>query len=254
MSEVFGARSLIYWWGLFTATAFIKDWLGEFAKLLKNPQMFVPTKIPFNSLPGLNAWIDGAANYIKAAVNFNPDQVIATIGPLSIKGWSIAVLLGALFLYFGIRMYIRALRSPAWFDDFLTIFVLYILLRLEGHIISSTSLPLTDSFRALVDNQGTTFVLILILLISLGIFGEGFRNKRTFWRALIEIALVALFMFPRETANVLGYIVDALGQFGAAITLSTNLPFAAAWGVIGLVLAIQRLTTHDIIKEVKVEG
>jgi len=122
---------------------------------------------------------------------------------------------------------------------------LYVILRFEGHIVSSTSLPLTDAFKALFENQAVTFFLIVGLLLGLSFVGEGVHSKRAFWRALIAALIISLFMFPVETSNVLGFGVDALAQFGAALSLPANLPFAVAWGVIGMVLAINRLMTPE---------
>jgi hypothetical protein len=56
---------------------------------------------------------------------------------------------------------------------------------------------------------------------------------------------MSLFMFPRETATVLSYGVDALAQFGAGLSLAANLPFAIIWGLLGMFLALQRLTSQE---------
>ncbi|MEW5721179.1 MAG: hypothetical protein AB1817_21315, partial [Chloroflexota bacterium] len=71
MAEVFGVRSLLYWWGVLTATVFIKDWLKQLADFFRTSNTFTPEKIPFNVLPGVNSWIDGAGNYILTTVKFN---------------------------------------------------------------------------------------------------------------------------------------------------------------------------------------
>lgn len=262
MSEVFGIRSIIYWWGLLTATVFIKDWLRQLADFVRQPDMFVPSKIPFNVLPGLNDAIDNASTYMKTAVQFDPSQIIATVGPIAIPSWSIALILGLVLVVVGVRLYVRALRTEAWYDDFLTLFLLYVILRFEGHIISSTSLPLTDAFKALFQNQAVSFFLIVGLLLGLSFVGEGVHSKRAFWRALIAALIISLFMFPIATATILGAAVDALAQFGAALSLPANLPFAVAWGVFGMALAINRLTTpenfsgggHTAKRESKAEG
>lgn len=245
MGEVFSVRSLIYWWGALTASVFIKDWLNNLAKLLTEGKTFTKDRIPFNLIPGLNSWIDGAAGYIRTAVDFKPMQVIATIGPVSIQGWVLALVLGLLIIILGVRLYIRALRSASWFDDFFTLFLLYIILRLEGHIISQTGLPLQDWFKALVDNQAVSFIIILILLLILVFAGEGWRSKRAFWRALLAAIVVALFIYPSETATVLGYMVQALAFFGESLSKPENLTFEVVWGVIGMILAIHRLTTPE---------
>lgn len=245
MSEVFGARSLIYWWAILSATVFVKDWLQQLANFLRTSGIFSPDNIPFNLLPGLNSWIDGAAKFVRDTVKFDPTQAILTIGSFTVLGWMLALFFGFLLLIIAIFLYGRALVSAAWFDDFLAIFAIYVILRIMSHIAALTSLPLLDSFRNFLDNPGTAFALLLALLIFLSFFGEGFRSKRAFWRALIEAAIVSLFMFPRQTATILAYGVDALAQFGAGLALPANLPFAMIWGLLGMFLALQRLTTQE---------
>ena len=245
MSEVFGARSLVYWWGLLSATVFVKDWLKQLADFFRNSGIFSPSNIPFNVLPGLNSWIDGAAKFIRETVKFNPTQAVATIGSFVILGWMLALFFAVLLLLIAVLLYIRALNSPSWFDDFFAIFVIYVILRIISHIVALTSLPILDSFRNFLDNPATAFLLLLALMLFLSFFGEGFRSKRAFWRALLEALLMSLFMFPRETATVVAYGIDALAQFGAGLSSAANLPFAIIWGLLGMFLALQRLTSAE---------
>lgn len=254
MGEVFSVRSLVYWWGFLTASAFIHEWLGKLAELLQDDTTFNRGKVPFSMLPGLNDWIDGAADYIKKAVDFKPDQVIATLGPVTIAGWVLAVFLGLLLIGLGVRLYLRALKSSSWFDDFFTLLVLYIILRFEGHIIGQTNLPVQGWFTGLVENQAISFFIILFLLLGLSFVGEGLKSKRAFWRALIAANLVGLFIYPSETANVLGYVVRAMEFFGKSLSTAQNLPFTITWGVIGMILAIHRLTTPEAAVGGKAEG
>lgn len=243
MSEVFGFRSIIYWWGLLTATVFVHDWLKQLADFIRQPDMFAPTKIPFNMLPGLNNAIKSVSEYVKGSVKLDP--ILANIGPVSIPSWSLGLILGLVLIVLGVVLYIRALKTEAWYDDFLTLFLLYVILRFEGYILSSTSLPLSDAFKALSENQAVTFFIIVGLLLGLSFVGEGVHSKRAFWRALIAAQIVSLIMFPVETASVLSFVIDGLVQFGAALSLSANLPFAVIWGVLGMVLAINRLMTPE---------
>jgi hypothetical protein len=245
MAEVFGLRSLVYWWGVFTATVFIKDWLLQLAAFLLDPKSFSKDKFPFNMLPGLNSWIDGAANYIRDHIQFEPAQVIAGSGALTIYGWMLATAVGLILIGIALALYIRALNTSTWLDDFLALGVVYVVLRIEGHIVSLAALPIQNWFRNLVDQPGTAFLIMMTLLLFLVFFGEGFRSKRAFWRGLLEGGLVALFMFPSETAVVLGYVVRALAQFGASLNLPANAPFAIVWGLVGMALAFQRLTTQE---------
>ncbi len=245
MGEVFSFRSLIYWWGVLSATVFVKDWLRQLSDLLKQPGTFSPEKIPFNLLPGLNMWIEGAAKYMRGSIKFDPNQPIVTAGSFGIPGWALAVLLGIVLLGLAFRFYYHALKSPSWFDDFLALLVIYAILRIEGRIAALTTLPLLDSFRAFIDNPVMAFLVMVILLVTLSFSGEGLRSKRAFWRALIEALLVSMFMFPAETAVVMSYVVDALWKFGAGLTLPENIPFAMLWGAIGMALALYRLATPE---------
>jgi hypothetical protein len=91
----------------------------------------------------------------------------------------------------------------------------------------------------------------MVLLISLSFIGEGFRSKRAFWRALAAAGLVSSLMYPTEAARALSYVIDALALFGAGLTLQANAAFAVAWGVIGMLLALQRLTAQEVVSEAK---
>ncbi len=245
MAEVFGVRSLIYWWGALTATVFIRDWLQQLAAFLLDPRLFSADKFPFNMLPGLNSWIDGAATYIRDRIQFDPNQVIAGSGALTIYNWMLAVAVGLILIGLAIALYIRALNTSTWLDDFLALGVFYVTLRIEGHITKLAALPIQNWFRDFVDSPGTAFLVMFVLVMILVFFGEGFHSKRAFWRALLEASIVALFMFPRETAYAFGYVVQALAQFGASLTVPENAPFAIIWGLIGMILAFHRLTTQE---------
>ncbi len=241
MAEIFNARSMLYWWGILSASVFIREALKEFAKFLKSSGTFTADKIPFNVLPGLNSWIDGVADYLRTTVKFNPNTPFLTVGTFAVQSWVIAILFGLILLIVVVFLYIRALKSSAWFDDFVVLFMIYVVLRIEGHIVSLSGLPILNSLRMFVDNPASAYFLMMALMLVLTFAGEGWHSKIAFWRAVIEAALVSLFMFPREASNVFSYIVDALAQFGVGLTQPQNVPFAVAWGVIGMLLALNRL-------------
>lgn len=245
MIDVFSARSLIYWWGMLTATLFVKEWLDALAHLFTDSVTFTPDKIPFNLVPGMNKGIDDLTEFIKTSINFNPDQVIATVGPLSFYGWGLALLLGIIILAAGIAMYVRALKTEAWYDDFLTLIFLYFILRIEGHIVGSTQLHLLDSFKAFVDNPTVTFAVLMILMLFLSFFGEGWNSKRAFWRALLEALFFALLIYPVVTANWIGAALHGLALFGGSLVPGVNVPFAMGWGLFGMALAIYRLMAQE---------
>jgi hypothetical protein len=246
MSEILGARSLLYWWGVLTASLFIKDWLKQAAEFFKTSDTFSPNRIPFNILPGLNSWIDGVGNFIRTTVKFDPNAELLKVGTTSIPSFVLALLFGLLLIVFGALLLRRAIKSSVWFDDFLAIAVMYIILRMVGHIVSlATSLPFANWFRVLVDSSFAAYAILMLLLLFITFFGEGFQSKRAFWRALGASVLLSLFMYPREVSIGIGFVLEALALFGAGLGDKANIPFAAAWGVLGMYLAWQRLTTPE---------
>lgn len=243
MAEVFSTKSLMYWWAALSATVFLKDWLQNLANFVETTTMFLPDSIPFNVIPGLNSWIDRAADYIRSGIQFKPEQELLAIGPLHVQSWVIAVIFGLILVGLGAGLYARSLRTSTWFDDLLTLLGIYVLLRIEGHIVAMTNLPIQNQFRDFVNNPTTALVILLVLLMILIVFGEGLHSKRTFWRALLESLVVAVFMFPHETALAIGYGIQALAQFGIGLAQFT--PFAIVWGIAGMFLALQRLAGHE---------
>ncbi|MBM3127805.1 MAG: hypothetical protein FJ009_04120 [Chloroflexi bacterium] len=246
MSEIFGARSLLYWWGVLTATMFIEGWLKQLAAFFRTSDTFSPQRIPFNIVPGLNSWIDGAGNFIRETVKFDPNAPLLTVGSTVIPSFALAFFAGFLLIILGILFLRRAIRSSIWFDDFIALGVIYIILRIVGHIVSlATSLPFANWFRVMVDNPFAAYIVIQLLLLFITFFGEGFQSKRAFWRALIASGLLSLFMYPREAATSFSYVIEALALFGAGLANEANVPFAAAWGVLGMYLAFRKLTLPE---------
>jgi hypothetical protein len=244
MSEVFSVRSLIYWWAALSSTIFLKGWLKQFAEFMSSPGTFIKDKFPFNILPAINSSIDGLAEYIRSRIGFNPNVPILT-APILVPAWTVAVIFALAFVGLGVAIYVRALRSLSWLDDFLALFGIYVLLRLEGHITALTALPVLQQVRDLVNNPTVAFVILLILLLVLIFFGEGFRSKGAFWRALVEGLAIAVFMFPLETANVLTYVIQGFSGRGTSLSEPANAPFAIVWGAIGMLLALQRLIRQE---------
>lgn len=246
MSEILHYRSWIFWWGLLTASFFIQEWLKRLADFFRTSDVFKADHLPFNLMPSLNKLIDDWATSIPASIQFDPNQRILGAGPIQVYGWLLAAIIGMLFIFFAISLYARALSSPAWYDDFVALFVLYFTFRAEGHIVAIAKLPIENSVRSFVDNPTSAFLTLLGLTLGLVFFGEGFRSKRAFWRAIIEATLVALFFFPRETGNAIAFVIQLLANFGAELDFRTNPSFAVIWGLIGMFLALQRLVTEGV--------
>ncbi len=246
MAEVFSTRTLMYWWAALSATVFLKDWLRNLTTFVQTTDMFLPNKIPFSAVPGLNALIDQAADYVRTGIQFNPEQELVSVGSVYLPAWVGALFFGVVLLALGVALYIRSLRTANWIDDLIALVGIFVLLRVEGHIAAMTKLPVQEQFHEFVNNLATAFVILLVLLLVLIFFGEGWHSRRAFWRALIESSVLAVFMLPHETALGLGYGVWALAQFGFGLAQYT--PFAIAWGIMGIFLAVQRLAGHERIE------
>ncbi|MBI5303108.1 MAG: hypothetical protein HY868_13315 [Chloroflexi bacterium] len=241
MIDIVHFRSWVFWWGALTASMFIQDWLNQIAAFFRAPDIFDKTKLPFSVIPGLNTWINDVATRIPQSVEFKPNQVILIAGPVKVEGWMLAILFGVLILLLAFRYYRHALRSSAWFDDFFAIFLVYLVLRIEENILAISSVPILSGVRDFLKNPTSAFVTLLILTLFLVFFGEGFRSKHAFWRAIAEITLVALVLYPGEAAGAIAWVIEGFANFGAYLGDSRNLNFAALWGLFGMGLALQRI-------------
>ncbi len=241
MINVIHFRSWIFWWGALTASLFVQDWLKGIGGFFRESDMFDRAKLPFSVVPGVNSWIDDLAERIPESVQFNPTQDILVVGSFRLQGWVLAMTVGVLIFLLTIRYYRHALRTNAWFDDIFAIFSIYLVFRIEGHIIALSRLPILEGVRAFLNNPTTAFLTLLGLTLFLVFFGEGLRSKHAFWRAVAEIVLVALILFPDETAGAVGWVFDRFAAFGAYLKEPTNVSFAIVWGFIGMILAWQRL-------------
>jgi hypothetical protein len=238
MAHVFGLRTLVYWWAALSATAFLKDWLGNMATAIQSSDLFSAERFPFNLIPNFNGWIDHAAEYVREAVRFKPEQELVAVGPIHVPSWAAAVVFALALAWLVAALYLRSLRSRTWHDDLVAILAAYVILRVEGHIIAAARLPIQEQFRMFVNDPAVAFIILVILVLSLILLGHGLRSPRAFLKACLEIVLLALFMFPRNTAFVLSLALRYLSQFGTSLSQFT--PLTISWGVLGIFLAWQR--------------
>ncbi|MGE5141555.1 MAG: hypothetical protein ACM3JD_18970 [Rudaea sp.] len=244
MSKVFGPRSWIFWWAAMTATVFLQEpirWLGNF---FRDKSVFAPNIPPFSLLGGLNSWIDGVAEWLRTGIKFNPGSVLLSAGPLSVYNWMIALFIGLVILVLAALLYSRALGTSTLLDDFVALFALYFVIRIEAHLLFITNLPIiSPAAKSLVGNQVVSFMILLIFLVGLTITGEGLRDARSFWRGVFEVVIVAVLLFPVEAGNLIASGLDWLLFFAA--WLARSIYIATGWALIGIVLAFRRLYYAD---------
>jgi hypothetical protein len=243
MLNVLGPRSWIFWWAGLTAMAFLQDILHQVAEFFRNNAIFSRNIPPFSLVPNMNGWIDTIANSIQTNIQFDPAKPLATLGPLAIPNWTIAVLVGVLILAGALLVYRRALGTSALLDDFLALFLLYFVIRIEGHLFAIANiLGSSKTIQAALNNQYFSFGIVLLFLIGLAVTGEGLHSARSFWRALIELLLVGVLIFPTEAGMWVANGIDAFAGFGRLLQQG---PYSVAWGLIGLFLALRRLYYVD---------
>ncbi|HZQ06864.1 MAG TPA: hypothetical protein VFD70_09825 [Anaerolineae bacterium] len=241
MRDVFGARNWIYWWAALTSSVFLKDWLPTLAQFFQDSGFFSPTTFPFSLVSGLNDWLDSVAVGIQNSVQFDPNSPIIT-SPITVPNWMIALIVGLLVLGGAVGLYVRALRSSSLGDDILTLLALYFILRIEAYIIGLTNVgPLQGAGNIVIQNPLSGFWVIMFFLFVLVFMGGGLNSRRAFWRGLLEAILLALFVVPTQTADVLSLLFSGLYAF--ATLLGSNLVFGIVWGVLGAILALTRLTS-----------
>lgn len=241
MRDVFGSKNWIYWWAALTAMIFFRDQLPTIAQFFQDSGFFSPTTFPFSLVSGLNAWIDSVAQNIENSIQFNPNSPLIT-APFVIPSWVLAVVVGLLILGGAVALYVRALKSSSLGDDILTLLALYFILRVEAYIIGLTNVgPLEGAGNFVISNPLMTFYIMMFFLFVLVFLGGGLNSRRAFWRGLMEAVLIALFVVPAQTADLIGTVIMGLYTFTNLLT--TNLVFGLFWGVTGALLAITRLTS-----------
>lgn len=241
MRDVFGSRNWVFWWAALTASVFLRAQLPTIAGFFEDNGFFSPGNFPFSLVTGLNAWIDQLAQGIEEAVQFNPNAPLIS-SPIFVPNWILAVVAGLLVLAGAVAMYVRALKSHAIGDDIITLFALYFVLRIQGHIIGFTNVgPLVGVGNLLTENTLAGFWILMVALFFLIFVGGGVNSRRAFWRGLLEAVLIALFLLPTQTAGALAGFFWGLASFASLLVV--NAVFGVAWGVVGAVLALTRLTS-----------
>lgn len=241
MRDVFGSRNWIFWWAALTSTVFLSSWLPIISNFFADSGFFNPENFPFSLINGLNEWVDALAESIREGIQFDPAAPAIATPFFTIPMWVVAVLFGLMVLAGAVALYVRALRSQAIGDDILTLLVLYFVLRIEAYIVSFANIgPLTGAGTTVIENPLVGFWILMFFLFVLVFMGGGLNSRQAFWRGLFEAVLLALFVVPTQTAQLLA--ATFAGLFAFSNLLTTNTVFAVAWGVLGAVMALTRLT------------
>lgn len=245
MGLVLRPRSWIFWWAGLTATVFLQDLLQRLASFFRDDVIFSADIPPFNLVAGINTWIDGTAEYMRTTVKFQPGDVFAAVGPVSLRNWMFAAFAGVLILVVVGILYVRALNTDALLDDFAALIMLYFVIRIEAHLVSIANFPtLSVAGKTVIDNPGLSFVILMVLLAVLALGGGGINKPRAIWRGMIEGILLAILLFPLQAGGAVAVGIDGMSGFGSL--LQKNLTFGVLWGLIGMALALRQLYYADV--------
>lgn len=251
MISVFTSRNLIYWWVFLTSFVFLQQPARDLAKnFFRNNQLFTTTSFPFSLADGITKWIDDRARQIVVQFQFDPNAIVLKAGnTLILDGYRVGLLMILLLLVLVVRFYMRALSSPAVFDDVAALVVCFFVYHLVAQTMRIIKVPpfgataasgLTLGEQMITERSNWVFFLgAVIVLLAVG--GRGWADARVFWRGLIELFLVWLFLIPGAAAAGFSTLLEALAGFGAALQTPTNVAWAILWAVIGLLLAVYRL-------------
>jgi hypothetical protein len=243
MRDVLGPRNWVFWWATLTATVFLQSQLQTIADFFATSEFFNSAYFPFSLVSGLNAWINSVAQGIQEAVQFDPNANFIS-SPIAIPNWTLAVLAGVALLGVAVALYVRALKSSSLGDDVLTLFILYFILGIEFNILGAAQIgPFQGQGNVLIENPLIGFWILMFFLFVLIFMGGGLNSRRAFWRGLLEAGLIALFIVPEQTADMLALILTGLASFGTLLV--QNPVVGVAWGIIGALLALTRLTSSS---------
>ncbi len=244
MKYLLSPRNWIFWWALLTATYFVQGAIAWLASFFSSNAVFADTVPPFSLVSGLNTLIDQLAQNFLNNISFDATGTLAKIGPITIGNWIFAVLAAILILAGAAVIYVRALRTSALLDDLGALFLLYFVLQIESYILSISELPvLSQQVKDLFANQAFLFAVLIVLLIILTVTGGGYKDVRSFWRGGTELLIVALLIFPTQTAQMLAAAMNWILVFDSLF--SKYWLFAVLWAGAGLLLAMNRLVHVD---------
>ncbi len=244
MKYLFSPKNFIFWWAALTATLFVQDAIRWLSQFFRNSAVFAQTVPPFSLVSGLNDLIDQMANAFLKNVSFDPNGVLVKLGPITIGNWIFAVLAAILILAGAAVIYVRALKTSAILDDLGALFLLYFVLQIEAYLFSLSKLPiLSQQVQGLLNNQAFLFGVLVLLLAVLTLTGGGYKDVRSFWRGGAELLIVALLIFPTQTAQLLATSMDYILLFDSMFTKYWL--FAILWGGFGFLLAMNRLIHVD---------
>jgi hypothetical protein len=168
---------------------------------------------------------------------------------LILDGYRVGLLLIVLLLALAVRYYVRALQSPAFFDDILALFITFFAFHLIAQTLkiikvspfggnNPAGLTLGDQ---LINERSNWVWFLAVVILALAVAGKGWADAKVFWKGLIELFVIWLFFIPQAAAAGLANFLEALAGFGGSLVAPTYVSWSILWAGLGLLAAVNRL-------------
>ena len=163
-----------------------------------------------------------------------------------LTGFTVGLLLAAILLILAVRFYISAVKSPRIIDDFVAVFICFVVYHLEAQTFLAIGLKVgqTSVGQVMVDTRQAWVGFLAVVIIGLIVAGKGFQDSKVFWKGLIQLLLVWLFLLPRQAGVFTASLLDSLASIGQfLLDFQRNTTLVVIWALIGMMLGAYRLYT-----------
>ncbi len=230
MRSIFTDRGIVLIGMILVSAAGIAPYIPELTKTIgdAHPEVYLKQLFDFiNSIP------PNLVNLIFNTINFNA-TVISSAGTIELNTATVLGLVALVILSITFFLLQRAIKSTAFFDDFVALGVFYIALRVVVGIwirVQILPQPLGAGF--------TASLMTLIVIYLLAHSGASVDSKILF-RGLLQIYLIWVFVFPSETIRSTLGALDGFASFCSKF-MPTPTPLFISLSAIGLVVALGQI-------------
>lgn len=222
MRSLFTPRGIILVWAVLTASVGLGAPLRLFASEIRRGKPEVLFARFYNGFSAIPSQVIGA---FSNAVHFEPATVIFSAGTLQFQTVHLIFLVGVAFLVLLVWLYQRAIKSPAFADDFLMLGFCYLVIRIVVGIWIRADVSIQPI------QEGVLGFLMIALIIILTWRGGGRDDSKIFWRGIFEIYIVLIFVYPDWTIPATTALMEGLASFGEMLQISTGFVF---WSLLGM--------------------
>lgn len=248
MRSLFVPRGIILVWAILTASIGLSVQLRLFASQMRQER---PEVLIAQFYKGISAIPSQVIDAFFNAVHFDPATVILSVGTQPIQTVHLIIVFGLVVLVVTIILYQRAIKSPAFADDFVMLLFCYLMFRIVVGIWIRAEVAVQPI------QEGVLGFLMIALIVILTWRGGGIDDSKVFWRGVFEIYLVLIFIYPDLIFPATSTALDGLASFGEALQSSAGYVF---WSLFGMGLSVwllygagskPRKPTGDVIESLK---